>query len=213
MMTSEEALRAVEARLSVCARWRTTAGQLVAELSEAFAVVAEIRPERFLEIGSELGGSLWVYAAACAPGARLVSLTAPGEDGSVDERLGATAMALARDGFGVEVISGDSHDKATMAAALRALGGPVDVVHVDGDHSHEGVLSDWRAVAPAVRAGGVMLFHDVAGETGAAEAWAEIRACYGRTAKIARGRRERDGARMGIGVVWQPAFGTTEQGQ
>lgn len=37
----------------------------------------------------------------------------------------------------------------------------IDVLHIDGDHSYEGVKRDYENWARFVRAGGVVLFHDV----------------------------------------------------
>lgn len=36
----------------------------------------------------------------------------------------------------------------------------LDLVFIDGDHSYEGVKSDWLLYEPLVRAGGLVLFHD-----------------------------------------------------
>jgi predicted O-methyltransferase YrrM len=37
---------------------------------------------------------------------------------------------------------------------------PVDVVFIDGDHSYEGLVRDWRAWSPRVAPGGVVCLHD-----------------------------------------------------
>ena len=39
-------------------------------------------------------------------------------------------------------------------------GPPVDLIFIDGDHSYEGLLSDWRAWSPLVARGGVVCLHD-----------------------------------------------------
>jgi len=37
---------------------------------------------------------------------------------------------------------------------------PVDFVFIDGDHSEEGLLADWRTWSPLVQPGGVVALHD-----------------------------------------------------
>lgn len=37
----------------------------------------------------------------------------------------------------------------------------IDVLHIDGDHSYDGVKSDFNIWVPAVRPGGIVMFHDV----------------------------------------------------
>jgi predicted O-methyltransferase YrrM len=47
------------------------------------------------------------------------------------------------------------------AAQYRQAGAPpVDLVFVDGDHSFEGLVRDWRAWSPLVARGGVVCLHD-----------------------------------------------------
>jgi predicted O-methyltransferase YrrM len=38
--------------------------------------------------------------------------------------------------------------------------GPVDFVFIDGDHSEDGLLADWRAWSPLVEPGGIVALHD-----------------------------------------------------
>jgi predicted O-methyltransferase YrrM len=38
--------------------------------------------------------------------------------------------------------------------------GPVDFVFIDGDHSEQGLLADWRAWSSLVETGGVIALHD-----------------------------------------------------
>lgn len=49
--------------------------------------------------------------------------------------------------------------RTTGAAAARDHQ-PVDFVFIDGDHSEEGLLADWRAWSPLVKPGGIVALHD-----------------------------------------------------
>jgi SAM-dependent methyltransferase len=44
---------------------------------------------------------------------------------------------------------------------------PVDAAFIDGDHSREGVLNDYRLARAAMRRGGILLFHDYHDRVGA----------------------------------------------
>lgn len=60
-----------------------------------------------------------------------------------------------------------------VAAELLARIGPIDLLFVDGDHSYDGVLADWRTFGPAMRTHGVAAFHDVAWAEGVQRVVAE----------------------------------------
>lgn len=49
--------------------------------------------------------------------------------------------------------------RATGAEAARNHD-PVDFVFIDGDHSEDGLLADWRAWSPLVQPGGIVALHD-----------------------------------------------------
>ena len=59
-------------------------------------------------------------------------------------------------------IDGSSHSAGCFERVSRALRGEkLDFVLIDGDHSYEGVRSDFLAYRHAVRDGGIIAFHDV----------------------------------------------------
>lgn len=58
----------------------------------------------------------------------------------------------------------DSHDNSTLEHLKSLLGGgSIDFLFIDGDHTYEGVKRDWEMYSPLVRPGGLVAFHDVAG--------------------------------------------------
>lgn len=51
--------------------------------------------------------------------------------------------------------------KGSSVAAGNSFSGPIDLLHIDGDHAFEGVARDFCAWSPHVRPGGCVMFHDV----------------------------------------------------
>jgi hypothetical protein len=54
----------------------------------------------------------------------------------------------------LKILQGDS------AQVGLTFGHPVDLIHIDGDHSYEGVKADFEGWTPWLRPGGCVLFHD-----------------------------------------------------
>ena len=77
----------------------------------------------------------------------------------------------------------------------------LDFLFIDGDHSYEGVRSDFEMYAPLVRSGGLIAFHDITPSKGSRHVyrfWDEIKVSYTHKEFI---HRTGEGA-MGIGVLW-----------
>jgi predicted O-methyltransferase YrrM len=105
---------------------------------------------------------------------------------------------------GAVVLNGDSHERSTLRRLKDQLARrPVDVLFIDGDHTLDGALADWHMYGPLVRAGGLVLFHDIecAGEPWVRVAWdrisAEVRASGGQTQEIVA----RAGKPLGFGIA------------
>jgi predicted O-methyltransferase YrrM len=64
----------------------------------------------------------------------------------------------------------------------RLLSGrQIDLLFIDGDHTYEGVKKDWEMYSPLVRSGGLIVFHDVAGNYGETQVkafWDTIKTSY-----------------------------------
>lgn len=120
------------------------------ELAAAIRLVMEAEPQVILEIGCDRGGTLYAWRQLC------------------DEVYGITLEANADSGgarcadHGAAVFYGDSHDPEALGWVRDQLvGRQVDVLVIDGDHSFPGVVQDVVMYAPLVRAGGLILMHDI----------------------------------------------------
>ncbi len=175
--------------------------QNLEEIAFAFGEVQKIKPNAFLEIGSLCGGSLYVYAGACAPGASIVSVDFPRED-EFRAKLDFVAKQLAVEGFKPIVFLGASHS-ADMLARVSGHYPVLDGMHIDGNHGTV-VRYDFNCYGKLIRPGGIILMHDVAGAPEVAKLWAEIETAE-KTLRVVRGPEpgRRDGALSGIGIVYR----------
>ena len=129
------------------------ASQKVRELAGLVDLVGELDPRVILEIGSMDGGTLRAWKAV-APDATLISVSLSGGPyggGTVPEGITQHHLDL------------DSHSALALTRVLEILDGrPIDFMFIDGDHSYEGVRSDFAMYAWLVRrGGGIVAFHDI----------------------------------------------------
>ena len=141
--------------------------------------VRECKPRVIVEIGTDEGGTLFLWSRI-APGDAVIV--------AIDSRplglLGRlSAYAIVRRGFArkqqrIELLFGrDSHDSVTVEELSRVLSdAPIDFLFIDGDHSYEGVKQDYQRYSPFVRPGGFVALHDIAAADapGVARFWSEL---------------------------------------
>jgi predicted O-methyltransferase YrrM len=128
------------------------AGLTRAERLLLFTLVFCLRPQRYLEIGTFMGGSALIVAAA------LDALESKGRMFCVDPCPQIAAEHLARLESRATFLRG--HSPGILPQALHLAGRPFDLVLIDGDHTYAGVLHDAQGVLPCTRPGSYMLFHD-----------------------------------------------------
>ena len=136
-------------------RWEF--GQLLEEL-------APVSPETMLEIGTAKGGSLLAFTQLCAPDAHIVSVDLPRGPFGGGYPLWKVPLykAFARSGQRLDLVRGDSHSASTFAHVQSLLGGrKLDFLFIDGDHSYEGVRSDFETYKSLMRPGGIIALHDI----------------------------------------------------
>lgn len=134
-------------------------------LKETFPVP----PSAVAEIGRAKGGTLALLCRVAAPDALVISLDLPGaiHSGPVPPLnkgawRGPLLKAMAGPRQDLRLIDGDSRDPESVERFAAALGGrKLDLLFIDGDHTWEGVSSDYRLYSAFVRPGGVIAFHDI----------------------------------------------------
>lgn len=171
---AETCFEQVLARVNIGKRIGAPAAQSIHELAHLWEILEEMRPAVVVEIGVLRGGWLYIIAPACAEHTAFIGI-----DPSANNRRSRVESELKQEGHEIHWLLEDSHDPRTLVRLHSVLEGrQIDVLHIDGDHSKEGVLADWAAYEPLVRPGGLVLLHDTANPTEqVAAAFAELQRC------------------------------------
>ena len=156
--------------------------QIKSELVGMAEELASLKPKRAMEIGTHLGGTLFLLCRLADPAAQVIS---------VDYHRGRFGGArkfvynsFLREQQRLHVITGDSHSEATHASITSKLGSAkLDFLFIDGDHSYDGVKRDFEMYSPLVRPGGLVAFHDIVAhplekECHVKEFWDEVKQSY-----------------------------------
>ncbi len=176
------------------------------EIEALYRMICSLAPQTVLEIGTARGGTLYLWAQAATSSATILSIDLPGGEfgGSYPACRIPFYQAFARENQKLHLLRADSHSPDT-AERVRSLFGsqPVDFIFIDGDHTYEGVKSDFLQYSPLVRSGGIIAFHDILPRTDLPDIqvdrfWNEIRASYESEEIIGT---EGTGRRIGIGII------------
>lgn len=133
------------------------------EIAGLLEILRQNPPKYICEIGTASGGTLFLLTQVCRPDALLLSIDL---GLSFERRLVHARFA----GRGQQIVSirGDSRTPQTLARVRSLLRGHrLDLLFIDGDHSYEGVKSDFANYSPLVRPGGLIVLHDIVPDHGA----------------------------------------------
>ncbi len=127
------------------------------ELIPLLELLAKEPPKFLCEVGSGLGGTLFLLTRVCSHDALIITID-----------LGHSLVrSQINKGIGwgqqrVVSIRGDSAATQTVARMKSALGtNALDCLFIDGDHSLRGVTADFANYSPLVSTGGTIVIHDI----------------------------------------------------
>ena len=143
--------------------------QVPEEIAALVELVKSHASRNIMEIGSEAGGTFYLWCRLTPLGGIKISLDLPsGDSGSGKFRdptaLQARATKMRSWSANVHVVTGDSHEQRSWRAVDDILGRgreKLDFLFIDGDHSYEGVKLDFEDYRGFVRPGGLIAFHDI----------------------------------------------------
>ena len=140
------------------------AGQKITELEGLIEFLRPSQSSTIVEIGTDKGGTFWLWCQLAADDALIVSIDMPGGDFGVGyttedvKRFRTWARASQKLHFLME----DSHADTTYAKLTELLNGrKIDILFLDGDHTYEGMHEDFRMYSPLVSCKGFVVFHDI----------------------------------------------------
>ncbi|MBI5882375.1 MAG: glycosyltransferase [Elusimicrobia bacterium] len=186
--------------------------QVRSEIIRLVELLKARQPEVIVEIGTELGGTLFLFSRAAAKDALLVSVDLPGPFFGGGEGYSAARIPLYRSiglkGQTIRLVRSDSGSDRTLARVRELLGGrKADFLFIDGDHAYDAVRSDFERYSPLVREGGIIAFHDIVpdpstGDQESPRLWREIKAAH----PVEEIVEDWDQKGFGIGVIpdWRP---------
>ncbi|HZW10226.1 MAG TPA: class I SAM-dependent methyltransferase [Phycisphaerales bacterium] len=149
----------------------------------AYDLVRWMRPARIAELGVHWGTSFFTFAQAVKDGrmkeTELVGVdTFEGEDhaGRYGPEILDTVRRIVAQHFGSQRVT--LHKMLFREALGHVADGSVDLLHIDGLHTYEAVKDDFETWLPKLAPEGVVLFHDVAPNTGygSTDYWNELSA-------------------------------------
>jgi predicted O-methyltransferase YrrM len=138
--------------------------QKIKEFAPLLTLARDMQPRVVVEIGSAKGGTLYGWCQLAHPEALIVSIDLPGGEfgGGMDQEQAQRVSRYAQPNQTLHFLPRDSHAPETVEALKEILAGrPIDLLMIDGDHTYEGVRSDFEMYGPLVGSGGLVAFHDV----------------------------------------------------
>ena len=163
-------------------------------------IISDLKPVRLLEIGTASGGTLFMFTRVASNNATIVSVDLPGGAFGGGYPPGRIPLysAFALPNQNLNLIRADSHSAETFELVKQSFGNePIDFIFIDGDHTYEGVRSDFEMYKKLIRGGGYIAFHDTEYAEGVSQFWSEIKNRYEKKWEFIAHK----GPRYGIGLL------------
>jgi len=133
--------------------------QIINEIEELFTIVKDLNPKVVCEIGTDLGGTFYLWSKASPLGGLFISIDLPRLYRKSLNRFLYSFFARPQK---VYCLRESSHSLDCLLKVQKLLGDKkIDFLFIDGDHSYEGVKQDFLFYAKYVRKGGIIAFHDI----------------------------------------------------
>jgi predicted O-methyltransferase YrrM len=165
------------------------------EYAKLARLVKKNDPETMLEIGTARGGSLYLWSRYFESLSKIVSLDAGTHIEHYKSRIRLFEKFADTD---TEFVISNSHEESTYDKIKNCIKDKkIDFLLIDGDHSYDGVKSDFHMYSDLVSDNGIIAFHDIVNEEwpGVGKFWREIESEYDTTEIIEHPER------LGIGVI------------
>jgi hypothetical protein len=136
--------------------------QVIGEIRSLFDMVKELKPKTVCEIGTDKGGTLYLWCQASESDALILSLDLPSRARYSERRRRLYSQFKKTKQQILTFLPGDSHSAILEERVKFTLGErQIDFLFIDGDHTYEGVKQDFLTYSKLVRSGGIIAFHDI----------------------------------------------------
>jgi predicted O-methyltransferase YrrM len=160
--------------------------QVQSEVRELLEVTNRMKPKVILEIGTANGGTLFLFSRVASDDAIIISIDLPGGTFGGGYPAWKTPLykSFALPGQKIHLLRSDSHARDTLEQTKAILNGrEIDFLFIDGDHTYEGVKTDFQMYSPLVGKQGIIAFHDIVpggweNVGGVPQFWDELKAYY-----------------------------------
>ena len=135
-----------------------------AEIESLYRIICELSPKRILEIGTARGGTLYLWTQAAAADATIISVDLPGGKfgGAYLSCRTSFYHTFIKPAQTLKLLRLDSHSPETLDKVKAGFDNQqIDFIFIDGDHTYEGVRTDFYTYGPLVRPGGIIVLHDI----------------------------------------------------
>jgi predicted O-methyltransferase YrrM len=139
--------------------------QVRSEIISLLGCVERAKPGVVMEIGTARGGVLFTMSRLIPRDASMISLDLPGgiHGGGYPWWKIPLYESFVSDHQKIDLVRADSHKEETLFKIKKILNGrKIDFLFIDGDHTYDGVKSDFELYSPLVSVGGIVAFHDIA---------------------------------------------------
>ncbi len=133
------------------------------EIESFVKFIGDKKIKNVLEIGTDQGGTFYVWCYLAGEGGKKISLDLPhGIFGCTNYDKEDRNRQMVSWSNNVSIIEGDSHDKKYIEEIKQILNGEeIDLLFIDGDHTYNGVKKDYEMYKTLVRDEGIIAFHDI----------------------------------------------------
>jgi len=174
--------------------------QIESEISELFNIVKNLNPKIICEVGTDRGGTLYLWSKAIQPDGLIISIDLPRSYRKSLNRFFCSSFFETRR---IHFLRENSQSVECQMNVQKILNGrKIDFLFIDADHSYEGVKKDFTLYSNFVRKPGLIAFHDILDECGVDKFWSEVSPHY-RHMEIVEDYKQRC---TGIGVLFFDAL-------
>jgi cephalosporin hydroxylase len=135
--------------------------QKIPEFASLVAMVDAAPHQVIMEIGAGKGGSAWAWSKL-TDSDLLIVVDLPGGPWGGGPSKEAIEYIARMAPIKLDFLAGNSANSECLSTVKKRLdGAEIDFLFIDGDHSYEGVKTDFITYSPLVKKGGLIALHDI----------------------------------------------------